>query len=300
MENACERIYTLLGGKGMQRDVPLSELTSFRIGGPAALVFRPDSEESLLRVLALCGELACPYRILGNGTNILAPDAGFAGIIIRLDRPWRAPEMQGSELVCHGASATAAVARFALEAGFSGFEPLSGIPGSIGGGIAMNAGAYNTEIADLLVSLRVLSGREITEKRVKRSEFGTRSSAYCAPGRIVLGARFALAPDDGGGCARMAEYRRRRSEKQPLDYPSAGSVFKRPKGFYAGGLIESCGLKGERVGGAEVSTLHAGFIINTGNATEHDVRTLIDRVTERVHAETGVWLERELKLLCEV
>lgn len=296
-----DRICRTLKNMDVKRDVPLSTLTSFHIGGPAALVFRPHSPEELRQAIQACSQFGSPYCILGNGTNILAPDAGYSGMVIRIDTPLTSPVFLGTNVTCPAGTSLAVLARESVQNGLSGLENLSGIPGTVGGAIAMNAGAYGAEIRHVVKSVRVLEANgHVVDLTAKRGDFGNRTSAFCAPKRVVLVATLALSPDDGGAKERMNECTRARKAKQPLSLPSAGSVFKRPKGRFAGALIEGCGLKGTRVGGAQVSPLHAGFIVNTGNASERDVLALIELITRRVYEQTGVLLERELKLLSEV
>ena len=300
-ENMFDRICRTLQTMDIKRDVPLSTLTSFHIGGPAALVLRPHSPEEVRQAIQACSQFGSPYCVLGNGTNVLAPDAGYPGMIIRLDTPLTSPVFFGSNVTCSAGTSLAVLARESVQNGLMGLESLSGIPGTVGGAIAMNAGAYGAEIKHVIQSVRVLERNgHVTDFAVKRGDFGNRTSRFCAPENIVLVATFALSPDDGHTRERMNECTLARKTKQPLSLPSAGSVFKRPKGRFAGALIEGCGLKGVSVGGAQVSPLHAGFIVNTGGATERDVMTLVGLIQQRVFDQTGVLLERELKLLCEV
>jgi UDP-N-acetylmuramate dehydrogenase len=203
---------------------------------------------------------------------------------------------QGDLVIAGAGVSLTQLSRRTLEMGLMGLEWACGIPGALGGACAMNAGAYGGEMSQVLRSLRVVENGRIAEYAAKSEEFGYRVSPYSAPDRIVLSAVLELKPDDGGAADRQAEYMHRRQQKQPLSYPSAGSIFKRPPGHFAGALIESAGLKGESVGGAQVSELHAGFIINTGGATADDVLKLIDRVRERVLAVHGIELHCEPKI----
>ncbi len=296
-----DRICKTLEDLDIKRDMPLSELTSFRIGGPAALVLRPRCAEDIRRAIQASSQFNCPYCVLGNGTNVLAPDAGYQGMIIRIDTPLTSPVFIGTTVTCPAGTSLAVLARESVHIGLMGLEQLSGIPGTIGGAIAMNAGAYGAEIRHVIKRVRVLkdNGR-VEDIETKRADFGNRTSRFAAPANIVLTATFQLEADDGGARERMNECTRARKEKQPLSLPSAGSVFKRPSGRFAGALIEECGLKGATVGGAQVSPKHAGFIVNNGRATERDVLTLVELVRERVFQQTGVLLEREMKLLSEV
>lgn len=300
MEKIVSRVYDALKKEDVRRNVPLSELTSFRIGGNAALVYRPASDEALIHALSVVSKYDCPCHVLGNGTNVLAPDAGYEGLILRIDSPRAPVTIEDGVVTADAGEHLSALVQKTLDHKLMGLEPLCGIPGTVGGAIAMNAGAYGTDISEYLKRIRVLMAGKIVEIDVRPSDFGLRRSRFTAPNAIVLSATFVLPPDDGTANAHMQDCTARRNAKQPLSYPSAGSVFKRPAGYFAGGLIEQCSLKGASVGGAEVSMQHAGFIINTGNATEKDVLELIALIQARVRTETGVQLERELKRLCEV
>lgn len=300
MESAVICVASALKNVGVEQNVPLSMLTSFHIGGNAALVVRPGNEEALLVALSSIRAAGCPYHVLGNGTNVLAPDEGFAGAIVRIDREWAAPRFSGARVTADAGMRLSRLVDAALDAGRMGLESLCGIPGTIGGAVAMNAGAYGTLISDHIKSVRFLTGGRVYEEKARPSDFGQRRSRFAAPDVVVLSASFDLPRDDGTARKRLDECTAMRCDKQPLAFPSAGSVFKRPDGHYAGGLIERCRLKGVRVGDAEVSCQHAGFIINRGAATERDVLELIALIQQRVFDETGVRLERELKRLCEV
>ena len=295
-----EQVCRDLSGIPYETNIPLSSLTSFRIGGPASLVVRPRCASELLGALDAVNAHGAPYVVLGNGTNVLAPDAGYDGVVIRLDASNEPPRFDGTELTCPAGVSLAAVSKQSVARGLMGMEALSGIPGTLGGAVAMNAGAYGTEMRDVVTEVTILEHGVVSTVSVGSGDFGVRKSAFSAPERIVLSAKLKLAPDDGGAGERMETFTLRRRTKQPLSYPSAGSVFKRPTGHFAGALIEQCGLKGCSVGGAQVSTLHAGFIVNTGSASEHDVRALIEHVQSVVLRETGVSLEREVRFLSEL
>lgn len=301
MKTIISKVYEALKAENIQRDVPLKTMTSFGIGGNAALVYYPGSNEALARALALVQELDCPFHIMGNGSNVLAPDAGYPGLIICLNQA-RTPLIveESGRVTADAGMHLKDLAAETVERGFMGLEPLCGIPGTVGGAVAMNAGAYGTEISEHLVELTILENGAIRQVETCASDFGFRKSRYSAPNTIVLSATFQLPRDNGTAKALMEDCTKRRAAKQPLSYPSGGSVFKRPAGHYAGCLIEQCSLKGTRIGGAEVSMQHAGFIINVDNATEKDVLELIALIQHRVRRETGVRLERELKRLCEI
>ncbi|MCE5189484.1 MAG: UDP-N-acetylmuramate dehydrogenase [Eubacteriales bacterium] len=300
MDIRVDRVLTALKGLEIKCNVPLSSLTSFRIGGPAAMVLRPHSAEDIRRTIQSCSQFGCPYCVLGNGTNVLAPDAGYPGMVIRLDTPLTTPLFVDTTVTCPAGTSLSVLARESVGMHLMGLETLSGIPGTVGGAVAMNAGAYGSEIRHIIKSVRILKSGRVLDVETKKTDFGDRTSAYSSPSVIVLSATFQLEHDDGGAKERMLETTRQRKEKQPLSLPSAGSVFKRPKGRFAGALIENCGLKGYSVGGAQVSPLHAGFIVNTGKATEKDVLDLIALIQQRVFDETGVRLEREIKLMREL
>jgi UDP-N-acetylmuramate dehydrogenase len=300
MESSLARVNLAIKGLDIKYNVPLSTLTSFRIGGPAAMVMRPRNAEDIRKTILACSQYVCPYCILGNGTNVLAPDAGYPGVVIRIDTPMTTPLFVDTTVTCHAGTALSVLARESVGMHLMGLESLSGIPGTVGGAVAMNAGAYGSEIRHIIKSLRILKNGRVLDVAANKTDFGDRTSKYSAPDVIVLSATFQLEHDDGGAKERMLETARQRKEKQPLNLPSAGSIFKRPKGRFAGSMIENCGLKGLSVGGAQVSPLHAGFIVNNGNATERDVLELISVIQKRVFAETGIQLEREIKLLREL
>jgi UDP-N-acetylmuramate dehydrogenase len=295
-----DRVFLALKGLDVKCNIPLSTLTSFRIGGPAAIVMRPRSAEDIRRTIQACSQYGCPYCVLGNGTNILAPDAGYPGVVVRIDTPLTTPLFVDTSVTCAAGTALSVLSRESVNSGLMGMESLSGIPGTVGGAVAMNAGAYGAEIRHIIKSVRILQNGRVMDVETKKSDFGNRTSKYSAPGVIVLSATFGLERDDGGAKKRMLDATRQRKAKQPLTLPSAGSVFKRPKGRFAGALVENCGLKGFSVGDAQVSPKHAGFIVNNGNASERDVLELVSIIQRRVFEETGVRLERELKLMSEL
>jgi len=300
MENSLNRVFLALKGLDVKCNVPLSTLTSFRIGGPAAMVMRPRNAEDIRKTIQACSQFVTPYCILGNGTNVLAPDAGYPGVIIRIDTPLTTPLFVDTTVTCPAGTALSVLARESVNMRLMGLETLSGIPGTVGGAVAMNAGAYGAEIRHIIKSVRILKNGRVLDVETKKTDFGNRTSKYSAPDVVVLSATFQLDHDDGGARERMLETTRQRKEKQPLAFPSAGSVFKRPNGRFAGALIEGAGLKGFSVGGAQVSPMHAGFIVNTGNATERDVLELISIIQQRVFDDSGIQLEREVKLLSEL
>ena len=272
--------------------------TSFRIGGAADVYVRPLSEEGLLVTLENCRLHRAPYLIIGKGTNLLVSDRGYRGVIIDMTG-MDGISVNGNRITAAGGAPLAAVARCAAENALSGLEFAAGIPGSLGGGIFMNAGAYGGEMKDVVRSVRVLTKyMEITEIPAEEAAFGYRSSRFKESGEIILGAELELAPGDRKEIeARMKELNARRREKQPLELPSAGSTFKRPEGSFAGKLIQDAGLAGYQVGQAQVSPKHCGFVVNLGGASAKDVRRLILDVQAKVKENSGIDLEPEVILV---
>ncbi len=282
---------------GAKENVPLSELVSFRVGGPAAFVLQPREEATLCRALNVCRAERFPVILLGNGTNVLPPDEGFEGLILQLSGDGSAPAFEGEKVVAGAGCSLTALAKESVQRGLMGLERLCGIPGTVGGAVAMNAGAYGGEIKNVLRRVRCYRDGAFVWEDARLDEMGYRRSPYTWPGTVVTAAELQLMPDDGTAAETMADCMRRRREKQPLSLPSAGSTFKRPEGHFAGALIEGCHLKGCTVGGAQVSELHAGFIVNRGGATAGDIHALIRHVQDVVYGETGVMLEPEVKRL---
>ena len=278
---------------------PMSRHTTFRIGGPAALMALPKTAGEAKAAVKTARELGIEPFFLGNGSNLLVADEGYPGFIIKLT--W---DFDGIREVNRGLEAGSAVLLSRLSnalvgRGLTGLEFAGGIPGSVGGAVTMNAGAYGGEMAQVLESVTFLDGAgEVCTLPVSECGFGYRKSIFSQRKCLILRARFRLEQGDGYAIkARMDELAAKRREKQPLEYPSAGSMFKRPPGHFAAALIDQCGLKGLTVGGAQVSEKHAGFVVNRGGATCADVLELARRVRERVLAQTGVELEMEVKLL---
>ena len=277
---------------------PMARHTTFRVGGPAELMALPATEEELLLALRSAAEAGVPAVVIGNGSNLLVRDGGLPGLTVVLGERFSTIEVHQSEITAQAGATLARLAAAAQRAGLSGLEFASGIPGTVGGGVAMNAGAYGGELSQSLVSARVLEGDTVQELALGEMEMGYRTTRPLRRGGVVLGARFHLTPGDPAAIAeRMRELNARRREKQPLELPSAGSVFKRPQDRFAGALIEGAGLKGLRVGGAMVSEKHAGFIVNAGGATAADVLALVRRVQAAVLEQYGVELEMEVRVL---
>lgn len=278
---------------------PMKNHTTFRIGGPADALALPKTPEEVAEVVRFCHEHAQPYYVLGNGSNLLVSDEGYRGLVLQLYRNFNEIQVNGEMITVQSGAMLAAVARTAYQTGLTGLEFASGIPGTIGGAVVMNAGAYGGEMKNVLKEVTVLTKEgEVLVIPAKALELGYRTSVIPKNGWIVLGAVLQLKKGDQEQIlARMEELKEQRITKQPLDLPSAGSTFKRPEGYFAGKLIMDAGLRGFTVGGAQVSEKHCGFVVNRGNATAADVWKLICEVKRRVKEMTGVELEPEVKLL---
>ncbi len=282
--------------------VPLSGYSTFRVGGSARYLLEPMTEERLIFCLQTVNRFGLRYLIVGKGSNLLFPDTGFDGAVILTAGVRNIRPKENGFFAAAGVS-LASAATYARDAGLTGFEFAHGIPGTVGGAIRMNAGAYGPEMKDVVSQVEYY--RMDTDERVilpaSEAKFGYRTSIFAEhPEWVVLGASIHLTPGKREEiAARMEELAAKRRQSQPLEYPSAGSVFKRPEGYFAGKLIEDCGLKGLRVGGAEVSQKHAGFIINRKGATAADICKLIAEIQDRVLSQTGVKLEPEIKIVKE-
>ena len=280
-------------------DEPMSRHTTFRSGGPATLFLRVRSVSELSKVKRILDDAGEEFFIIGNGSNLLVSDKGYDGAVISLEL-LSSIKLEGECTVCVEAGAlNSLVAAFARDHSLTGFEFAAGIPGTIGGAMIMNAGAYGGEMKMITKEVKVLSpdGQEMTLDG-DAMEFGYRTSAIKGKGFVVLSALLTLEKGDQGAITdRMTELALKRKEKQPLEYPSAGSTFKRPEGYFAGKLIEDAHLKGYSVGGASVSDKHCGFIINRGDATSSDIYRLIQKVKERVYENSGVTLEPEVIMI---
>ena len=298
IDELIRRLNTIAAGEQILVNEPMAKHTTMRVGGPADVLFLPDSAGEVARALAWAGELGVPALLMGNGSNLIVRDGGVRGLVISLGERFSRIRVQSEELTAQAGASLKRVAAAAQEAGLSGLEFAAGIPGTLGGGVAMNAGAYGGQVSDVLVDAQVLlDGEAVTLTRAEM-EMGYRSTVPLKRGLPVLSARFRLTRDDPEAIAERARrFNALRREKQPLSFPSAGSVFKRPAGQFAGALIEAAGLKGLAVGGAQVSEKHAGFIINLGDATATDVLKLIAEVQRRVQAHAGVWLETEVRIV---
>lgn len=279
---------------------PMMKHTSFRAGGEAKWFAVPETVEELKAVLAACRKADIPWYVIGNGSNLLVSDKGFPGVIISTDKFDRL-EINGTEITAGAGVMLSKLANSAYKTGLTGLEFAAGIPGTVGGACVMNAGAYGSEMIHVLKTVTVLTREGNVETLpAERLELGYRTSVIPEKGYLVLEAVLSLAEGNmEESKALMDDLAFRRKDKQPLEFPSAGSTFKRPAGHFAGKLIEDCGLKGFTVGGAQVSEKHAGFVINKGGATASDIYNLCKEVEKRVKAEFGVSLEMEVKLLGE-
>lgn len=280
---------------------PMTKHTSFHIGGPAELMAQPQSEAELQSLLLKAAEAAVPVTLVGNGSNLLVRDKGIRGLVIKLGSMLRDIKVSGNVLTFGSGVSLAQASKKAAELGLSGMEFAVGIPGSIGGAVYMNAGAYDGEMSKVVKSVRVMDAAgEVSELSAGELDFGYRHSALQGSGKIVTSVTVELSAGDKQAIAeKMADFSNRRITKQPLELPSAGSMFKRPPGYFAGTLIDQTGLKGYTVGGAQVSTKHAGFVVNIGGATAADVLQLISDVQAKVFAAHGVKLEPEVLVLGE-
>ena len=298
MDQWLEEIRAALPELVVYQQEPMKKHTTFRVGGSADLYVCPKKQE-LPVILGLAKKKGLAVTVIGNGSNLLVGDKGIRGLVIEVGAQMNAVEVQGNILRAQAGALLSQVAAKAAVAGLGGMEFAAGIPGSMGGAVTMNAGAYGGELCQVVRAVRVLEpdGR-VEEVPAEDCRFRYRHSAFSEGGRLVLSARLELAWGEAEAIrTQMSELMARRREKQPLEYPSAGSVFKRPQGHYAAALIDQCGLKGLTIGGAQVSAKHAGFIVNIGMATCRDVLDLIGVVRDCVYRVTGVELEPEVKYL---
>ena len=298
LEELKQRLLLRCPSLELRVDEPMSRHTSFRIGGPARLMALPKRELEAQEAVKAARELEIPPFILGNGTNLLVADEGYGGFVLKPCLTRLEPD--GEEGVLAGSGVLLSrLASYALERGLTGLEFAHGIPGSLGGAVTMNAGAYGGEMRQVVVSTTYLEpDGTVGVARGEEHGFGYRRSVFSDGSCLILRSRLALKRGDPEAIrARMDELSAQRKAKQPLEHPSAGSMFKRPPGHFAAELIDRCGLKGLTVGGAQVSEKHAGFVVNRGGATCADVLELVRQVRERVLARTGVELEMEVKVL---
>ena len=298
-QNFYDKLNNVIAKDSILIDEPMSRHTTFRVGGPADFFVTPKAKEEVRDVICICKEAGMPYYIIGNGSNLLVSDAGYRGVIVQIYKEMNEVKVEGDLVKAQAGALLSGIAAKALGAELSGFEFASGIPGTIGGACVMNAGAYGGEMKDVLESVTALTGEgKIIELGRNELELGYRTSVIAKKGYIVLGAVLKLERGDGEKIKTyMDELKEKRVTKQPLEYPSAGSTFKRPEGYFAGKLIEDAGLRGFQVGGAQVSEKHCGFVINRDHATAADIMELMRQVQIRVKENSGVDLEPEVKRL---
>ena len=294
-----EKLETILPEERLREKELMDTHTTFRTGGPADYYVEPENREQLAAVLALCREQGVPFYILGNGSNLLVGDKGYRGVMVSMGRAWSRILVEGCYIRAGAGAALSAVAREAQKNGLTGLEFAAGIPGTVGGAVVMNAGAYGSEMSGVLTRVTVLApDGQFLVLGAGELELGYRRS--CIPEReyVVLDAEFKLVPGDPERIqAYMNELSMKRRSRQPLEYPSAGSTFKRPEGHFAGKLIMDAGLRGFSVGGAAVSEKHCGFVINRGGALASDIMELCRIIQTRVRDQYGVELEMEVKVL---
>ena len=279
----------------------MKDYTTFQIGGPCDILVRPYDEGQVAALIQFCAVNGIHWQVIGNGSNLLAPDGGVSGVVIQIGSNFSyiRKSLKEGEIICAAGASLSVAAAFAQKEGLTGLEFAWGIPGNVGGALFMNAGAYGGEMKDIVVSADYVDGMG-NARTIGFSEmqFGYRYSVFSDKDWCITKVKMQLRPGDPAEIRRtMENLMERRKSKQPLEYPSAGSVFKRPEGNYAGALIEQCGLKGRRVGGAQVSEKHAGFIVNLGDASSRDVAQLIREIQNTVEEQTGYRLECELRQL---
>lgn len=298
-EEIRNKFIQALGAERVIFDEPMSKHTTFRIGGPADVFAMPETYEQIGEILKLCKAEGLPFFVLGNGSNLLVSDKGYRGVIIQMDRNMQEIRLEGNTIRACAGALLSSIAVAARNASLTGFEFAGGIPGTLGGACVMNAGAYGGEMKDVLKEVMVMTrDGEILTLPAEKLEMGYRTSVIKKMGYLVLEAVISLEKGDEEAIRdRMKELSDLRTQKQPLDLPSAGSTFKRPEGYFAGKLIMDSGLRGCRIGGAQVSEKHCGFVVNADGATAGDVRALMDHVIQVVKEKYGVTLEPEVKFL---
>lgn len=296
-----ERLTAVMAEERVLLSEPMKKHTTFRIGGAADYFVMPVSPEEVEQAIAVCKEEKVSYYIVGNGSNLLVSDKGYRGVVIQIFKEMSNVRVDGTCICAQAGASLAKIAAAALDAGLTGFEFAAGIPGTLGGACVMNAGAYGGEMKDVLAEVTVLDEKgEIRTIGKENLELGYRTSIIARKQYTVLEAKLQLKEGDQEAIRGLInELKERRVSKQPLEYPSAGSTFKRPEGYFAGKLIQDAGLRGFRVGDAMVSEKHCGFVINAGDATAADVDSLMKQVSAKVQQQFGVPLEPEVKRLGE-
>lgn len=297
LEGLCQ----ILGEQNVKENEPMKKHTTFRVGGPADYFLTPENAEQVKETIIYLKEKEVPYYVVGNGSNLLVGDQGFRGAIVQIYQKMNQIRTEGDFIYAEAGALLSKIASEALAQELTGFEFASGIPGTLGGAVMMNAGAYGGEIKQVIQEATVLTpAGKVETLTVDEMELSYRSSVFSKNGDIVLSAVLKFEKGDKEAIrSRMDELKEQRVTKQPLEYPSAGSTFKRPEGYFAGKLIQDAGLRGFQVGGAQVSEKHCGFVINKENATAADIVSLMAQVSEKVEAQFGVRLEPEVKRLGE-
>lgn len=293
-------LQNVMGGSGIFMEEPMKKHTTFRVGGPADVLVQPD-ETALAAILALCRQYHVSYSFIGNGSNLLVGDKGIRGVVIEMTDPMGNIEVDGTKITAQAGAMLSKIANTAASNGLGGMEFAAGIPGSVGGAVVMNAGAYGGEMKDIIEKVYVLdeNGAQLELDR-DALDLGYRHSCIPEKKYIVTKVVLELVPRNEAEIrSEMKELNEKRAEKQPLQYPSVGSTFKRPEGYFAGKLIMDAGLRGYQVGGAQVSEKHCGFVINKGDATAADICQLMRDVSDKVQAQFGVVLEPEVKMIGE-
>lgn len=293
-------LQNVMGGSGIFMEEPMKKHTTFRVGGPADVLVQPD-ETALAAILALCRQYHVPYSFIGNGSNLLVGDKGIRGVVIEMTDRMGNIEVDGTKITAQAGAMLSKIANTAASNGLGGMEFAAGIPGSVGGAVVMNAGAYGGEMKDIIERVYVLDENSAQLELDRDAlDFGYRHSCIPEKKYIVTKVVLELVPRNEAEIrSEMKELNEKRAEKQPLQYPSAGSTFKRPEGYFAGKLIMDAGLRGYQVGGAQVSEKHCGFVINKGDATAADICQLMRDVSDKVQAQFGVVLEPEVKMIGE-
>ena len=299
MQEFCHKLKNVITKGTVLTEEPMSRHTSFQIGGPAEIFVQPATGDEVRQAICLAKEEQIPFFVVGNGSNLLVSDDGFRGMIVQIGRNLQEISVEDNVIYAQAGALLSRVARTALEHGLTGMEFAAGIPGSLGGAVAMNAGAYGGEMKDILKDVEVLTpDGEIKILSLEELDLSYRHSCIFENDYIVLSVHLQLEQGDKTVIRnRMDELARARREKQPLEYPSAGSTFKRPAGYFAGALIQDAGLKGYTVGGAQVSEKHSGFVVNRGGATAEEVLFLIKQVQKKVKSRFGVTMEPEVRMV---
>ena len=299
MQEFCHKLKNVITKGTVLTEEPMSRHTSFQIGGPAEIFVQPATGEEVRQAICLAKEEQIPFFVVGNGSNLLVSDDGFRGMIVQIGRNLQEISVEDNVIYAQAGALLSRVSKTALEHGLTGMEFAAGIPGSLGGAVAMNAGAYGGEMKDILTDAEVLTpDGEIMILSLEELDLSYRHSCIFDEDYIVLSVHLQLEQGDTTVIRnRMDELARARREKQPLEYPSAGSTFKRPEGYFAGALIQDAGLKGYTVGGAQVSEKHSGFVVNRGGATAEEVLFLIKQVQKKVKSRFGVTMEPEVRMV---